>query len=73
VAQVFGTAGKERRRNEMVNLYDEFINWLSYNFPGVELTKYQNAVLEAVLSPQAPLDNKELAQRLKDLLPKSRK
>jgi hypothetical protein len=55
------------------NLYDEFTGWLKYNFPGVELTNYQDSILKAILELRVPPNSKELAQRLKDLLPKARK
>jgi len=65
--------GKERRRNEMPDLYKEFMDWYEYNFPGIELAPWQKEVLRNILKEGIPKTPKELAQRLKDLLPKSRK
>ena len=56
-----------------MNLWKEFKDWLSYSFPGEELDEYQTEVVKTMFYEQVPKNSKELAQRLKDLLPKSRK
>lgn len=73
VVQAFGIAGEEERGNEMINLFKEFKDWIAYNFPGEELDEYQSAVVKAIFNEQVPSNSKELAQRLKELLPKARK
>ena len=57
----------------MINLYKEFMGWINYNFSQVEITPFQQAVLRTIFNEEVPKTKKELAERLEDLLPKSRK
>ena len=57
----------------MIDLYKEFTNWLEYNFPAVVLMPFQQDTLKAILAEGIPSSSKELAEKLKDLLPKAKK
>ena len=57
----------------MTDLYTMFKDWLGYEWPQVVFDDYQEEVLKAILMKQVPQNSKELAQRLKNLLPKIRK
>ena len=57
----------------MINLYKEFMGWINYNFSQVEMTTFQRRILMAIFDEQVPKNKEELAQRLKGLLPKTRK
>jgi hypothetical protein len=56
-----------------IDLYKQFKDWLDYNFPGTEFTTYQEKVLRVLFEEEVPRTKQELAQRFKELLPKSRK
>lgn len=57
----------------MTDLFEQFEDWLEYNFPGTQWTPFQEEVLRTVMKDKVPRTSKELAQRFKDLLPKPRK
>ena len=52
------------------NLFKEFEDWLSYNFPGTKLTLLQKKVLRITLEGGLPRTDKELTAKLKRSLPK---
>lgn len=53
-----------------INLYEEIIDWFEYNYPGLDLDSYQKEVLKAILADgNIPSTSKELAEKLKELLP----
>ena len=53
----------------MFSLYQDFMDWLEYNFPAIELSSYQEKLIRSVFTEPIPGNGKELAERLKDLLP----
>ena len=67
------TMRKRKEKQMPKNLFEEFKDWISYNFPGIELTKLEEKILRTLLVDRVPRTNLELAARLKKLLPKPRK
>ena len=55
-----------------MSLYKEFKDWMEYNLPQLSLDEFQEDVIRAILYNGVPQDSKELADRLKKLLPKSK-
>jgi hypothetical protein len=63
----------ERRPEMPVSLYKEFKDWFEYSFPGLGLTPFQEALMQGLLEEGIPVTKKELAKRLKELLPQKKK